>query len=380
VSSPATRAEELLAYAARHVPWWREALGGGRERVAAARWSELPTMDRALIGERFDDLVADRAVRREAALAHYRSRPGEPMAGGVRVFLSAGAHGEPVPLLYDEGMWAAYVRSLRAALAAVGAEGGRVALVGSDDLAHTLGRLQELASPGLAVPIGLQDGVGRACERLEELQPDAVYGIASAIALVAELRPRIAPVAVLTGTDALDEDGRELVEEAFGATPRVSYGLTELGLVAVECRHGGDLHVHEENVLLEQTEGRTYATNLVNRIQPMIRLHLPERVELRRAPCACGGSPLRLRLHGGRASAAWRVPGAGGGTVALHPIVLRSALDPLVLPRLPEVRWTGDELHVALDAGSTATAERRLRTALARAGADPRILAVVLRD
>lgn len=375
--SPAGRAEELLAYAARRVPWWREALRGAPRPV---RWGarELPTTDRGLVSARFDDLVADRAVTRAQALAHYRSRPQDPMPGGIRVFLSAGARGEPVPLLYDEPAWRAYVRAIVRMLAAAGAPpDGTVALVGTDDPAHTLWRLQELAPPGRAVAVGLQDGVEQACARLEELQPDALYGIASAIALLAERAPRIAPRLVVTGTDALDPAGRAAIRRAFGADPLVSYGLTEAGLVAAQCRFGGALHVNEADVLLERADDRVCATNLGNRLQPMIRFALPERLRLDAGPCACGGAPLRLTLCGGRRTVVWRLPGLAGGTVALHPIVLRSALDPLALPRLPRAAWEGASLRVALPLRGADEAEGRLRRALERAGVDPRALAVV---
>lgn len=374
MSSPVARAEELLAYAARRVPWWREAVGR-----APGAWSpeRLPAMDRALVSERFDDLVADRAVGREEAVARYRRRPETPWRDGIRVFVSAGAHGEPVPLLYDEEAWRSYLRAIRAALAAAGAPpDGTLALVGTDDPAHTLWRLQELAPPGRAVAIGLQEGVERACERLEALRPDAVYGIASAIELVAERHPQIAPVAVLTCTDALGPAGRTTIRQAFGVDPLVSYGLTETGLVAAQCRRGGAMHASEESLLLEHDGGSTYATNLANRIQPMLRFRLPERPTVTWERCACGGSPMRLRLTGGRTASVWRVPGANGGTVALHPIVLRSALDPLVLPRLPSVRWDGQILQVSHVEDDAAEISGRLRRALQRAGADPEVLAV----
>ncbi len=156
-------------------------------------------------------------------------------------------------------------------------------------------------------------------------------------------------------------------------------GRRSFGLIASQCSHAEELHVDEQAVLLEQHDGATYATNLVNRIQPMIRLRLPERVELRRMPCSCGGSSLRLRLHGGRSTPILRLPAAHGGTVALHPIVLRTALDPLLLRRLPSVEWGGQVLRVTLEAEQASAAEQRLVAALARAGVDPGVLVVTAR-
>jgi hypothetical protein len=370
------KAERLLARAAQEVPLWRDLLGG--RGPAEWTWGDLPITDRQLICDRFDDSVRGRAVSRERAVAHYRAAPGEPLADGTEVFVSAGARGEPAPFLCDTGAWRANLETLRRALEAIGAEeGGALALVGTDDPAHTLPRLRSLGPEGETEVIGLQEGVDRACERIEELRPRVVFGIASAIALIAAARPKIAPGAVMTGTDALGEAEAELIEDAFGIVPRGSYATTELGLLAAQCERGGAMHVSEEQVLVEGTGAGACATNLENRIQPIIRFALPEQVEVWEEACACGRTGQRLRFDGGRVTRAWDLPGAQGGTVPIHPIVLRSALDPLLLRQLPKVSWEGGAFRVEVEAEAAEEARKRVPFALARAGADPAVLEVV---
>lgn len=375
MSSPATaRARSLLEDAAERVPLWKELVG---ERAARIEWAEVPTTRRSLLESRFDDSVADRAVSREQAIDHYRRSPGKPLPSGAQVFVSAGAHGRPIPVLSDTEAWQANLAALRRALAAAGApEDGRVALVGSNDPAHTLPRLRPLDPRGEALVIGLQDSVAGARSQLEQARPDVIFGIASAIALLADQEVNVSPAAVLTSTDGLDARQVKAVERAFGVTPRATYSTTELGLVASQCREGGDMHVAAEEVLVEETGSGGCATNLTNRLQPAIKMLLPEGVFLSESPCRCGGSALRLRLQGGRRAEVLTLPAVGGGRVPVHPIVFRSALDPLLLERLPSVRWDGSRLRVGVEGEAVEEARDRLLPALARAGVDPGVLTV----
>jgi phenylacetate-coenzyme A ligase PaaK-like adenylate-forming protein len=71
---------------------------------------------------------------------------------------------------------------------------------------------------------------------------------------------------------------------------------------------------------------RLLVTNLFNRTLPLIRYELDDLVTLSPDPCPCG-RPLRvIAALEGRSDDILRLPGASGGTVAVHPHALRSPL------------------------------------------------------
>ncbi|MEA2475439.1 MAG: hypothetical protein QOE06_3354 [Thermoleophilaceae bacterium] len=374
------RARQALAAAAR-TPLWRELLGGADP--ATVPWESLPTTGRDLLSDRFADSVTDPALTLERVREHMRTRPGEPL-DGYELFSSAGRTGRLAAFVYDRDAWDKYLGAVLRRFEPIGiarAQRVRVALVGTDDPAHTLPRTLTLFPRGAV--FGLQGGLADCAEALGRFRPQALYGLSSAIAMLADEqlagRLDIAPELVLAGTDALDGDARDRIRRAFGVEPHDSYASTEGGLIAAECAEHGGLHVNEDLVRLEPDHGGVLVTNLVNRVQPFVRYRVPDAVELDERPCACGAVSARLRLRGGRSNRPWRLAGPGGELVAVHPIVGRSALDALGAGPL-SLRSDGGRLRVAVPSRMAGEARRRLGAAVARAGADEACVMVVPED
>jgi phenylacetate-CoA ligase len=55
-------------------------------------------------------------------------------------------------------------------------------------------------------------------------------------------------------------------------------------------------------------------------VQPLIRLEVADAVTLTSAPCACGRTLRRIERVDGRADDVMWLPGAGGRSVAVHPM------------------------------------------------------------
>src|SRR5262245_51875340 len=68
------RLTTLVAYAAPRSPYWAQALAGYDPAVGL---ESLPVLDKATMMERFDDLVTDRRLRRDALLAHVEHVEGD---------------------------------------------------------------------------------------------------------------------------------------------------------------------------------------------------------------------------------------------------------------------------------------------------------------
>ena len=185
-----------------------------------------------------------------------------------------------------------------------------------------------------------------------------------------------------SGAEVLDPIDREIVEQASGRPVREIYMATE-GLFGVGCRHG-TLHLAEDVVRFEwETVPGSgllvpIVTDMVRRVQPMIRYRMNDLLELSAAPCPCG-SPFQAvaRIHG-RMDDVFEFE-AERGRVMVTPDVLRNAVvdsDPRIRDYRIVQRADGqvaveleeylpDEVHSAVRAA--------LGRALARFGAGPEI-------
>lgn len=148
--------------------------------------------------------------------------------------------------------------------------------------------------------------------RLERLGPALLYGYPSAVHRLAQAarargwRPRARLRAVvLTGEPAYAFQ-RRAIEDAFGCPAAEEYGSGEMGCMAFECPHG-TLHVTAENVLLEIVPlphpwagegGLILATQLRNRLLPLVRYETGDLGVAVPGPCPCGRGLPGIRVLG----------------------------------------------------------------------------------
>jgi phenylacetate-CoA ligase len=98
---------------------------------------------------------------------------------------------------------------------------------------------------------------------------------------------------------------RAAIEEAYGAACFDHTGMTELGPTGFSCSQRDGIHLIESEFIFEvldqegrpADEGELVATNLGRWGMPLIRYRTGDRVNVSRAPCACG-SPF-IKVIGG---------------------------------------------------------------------------------
>jgi phenylacetate-CoA ligase len=168
----------------------------------------------------------------------------------------------------------------------------------------------------------------------------------------------------------------ERVRAAWGVEPFDCFGSTE-AVYGGDCAEHAGIHVFEDQCLVEVVDGRLVVTSFIRRTQPLIRYELGDLAELDTSPCACGRSLARMGAIAGRADDVLDLPATAGGTVAVHPIAIRSPL--AAVPELRRYKVIADRdgmrVLVELREGSGAVADRvadLLRDGLAKAGADVR--------
>jgi phenylacetate-CoA ligase len=264
----------------------------------------------------------------------------------------------------------------------------RVASVLSPGARHMTARFNLSIDVGAHRTLRLDAGRGggaRSEQRaaLEAFRPDALIGYASAVGLLAcdqlDGRLSIQPRIVATTSEVRTDEALERIRAAWGTEPFDVFGSTE-SLYGGDCAQHAGIHVFEDQSLVEVVDGKLVVTSFIRRTQPLIRYELCDLAELDTSPCACGRSLARIGAIAGRADDILQLPAAGGGTVSVHPIAIRSPLS--AVPELRRYKVVHDRsgLHVLIElrSGGDEVAGRvaaKLRDGLAQAGAavEPRV-------
>jgi phenylacetate-CoA ligase len=333
------RLTELVRYAAQRSPYYREAAAGYDPAVGLR---SLPSLGKATMMERFDDIVADPRLRRDALLEHVeRLRGDELYLGRYRAMTTSGSSGRKGLFVYDEAGWTAIGAQFLYFSAVIGTRPRiprlRWAALGGGSAAHMSRRGAQTMDVGLhrllSLPVTLS--VAEIVRALNRFQPDTLTVYPSmAVLLAAEQlagRLRVSPRTITTTSELRTPEAAARIEEAFGVRPYDLYGTTE-GLWGGECEHHDGVHLFEEDVIAENVDeegrpvpdgepgARLLVTNLANRVQPIIRLEVGDAVTLTSAPCLCGRTLRRIERIEGRVDDVIWLPGADGRPVALHPL------------------------------------------------------------
>ncbi|GGG64216.1 hypothetical protein GCM10011374_29730 [Kocuria dechangensis] len=381
------RLAELVAFAREHSAYYRRLYQDLPERVDDV--TSLPVTDKRELMAHFDEVVTDPAVTLEAVQAFVAdpARIGERFTGKYLVATTGGTTGRRGIFVLDDRNWtvASGLMSIMGRtwlswrdLARMVARGARFAALiatGGHFLAVATSTREKREKPRRHRMLGLfsvHEPLPDLVARLNSFDPAYMLGYASVLRLLAGEqeagRLHLRPVLVVSTAEGLPADDRSRMERAFGAVVREVYGCTETGYAAYSCARGW-LHLLDDWVIVEAvdadhrpvppgTESHTVLmTNLANRVQPIIRYDVGDRVLVRPGPCECGDPAPAIRVQG-RASDVLTFPAADGqGRVTVPPLALGTVVD----------RTPGVELFQVVQ---TAPAVLRVRL-LAATGSDP---------
>jgi phenylacetate-coenzyme A ligase PaaK-like adenylate-forming protein len=147
------------------------------------------------------------------------------------------------------------------------------------------------------------------------------------------------PVAVMSGGETLLPKLKAKIEHTFACPVINRYGMSEVGFIASECRHGY-LHIDTSahHVEIVSDSGRPVSDGIVGQIvisgirnatMPLLRYNTGDIGALRREPCGCGSFSPRLVDFGGR-----EIPNLSLPTGAsFSPLILTGSL----FDRFPEM-------------------------------------------
>lgn len=365
----------LVAHARRHSPYYAALYRDLPEGIDDL--SALPITARPELMAHFDDWATDRAVTWQAASAFLADAAniGGDFLGRYTLWTTSGTTGDPTVLVHDARSIGVYMgvaaartlpdRRLVLELARRGTRTAGVYATGGHYLACALTARRHRLRPSTRKSVrifSVQDPLEQTVEGLNAYQPAMLGGYPSVLRLLADEqragRLRIDPVLVTSGGEALYPAERSAIAEAFGAPVTNPYACSEAGILAAECAHGWQ-HVNADWVILEPVDAdfrptppgeyayTTLLTYLGNRLQPIIRYNLGDRLITRPDPCPCG-NPLPAVQVEGRTNDVLLFRTHAGKWVPVLPLAITSAFDASHLGRHQLVQTGATELSVRL--------------------------------
>jgi phenylacetate-CoA ligase len=370
----------------------------------------LPVVDKATVMDRFDELVTDPRLTLAAVEAHLDGLDGDALLlGRYRAMATGGSTGRKGVFVADRDEWRQYLAGFFRWNHYVGLRPRlprrRIASIAAARPLHMTYRMAANVDVGLYRVLRLEATAPPAVmvEALNRHQPEFLYAYGSVLGLLAaeqlEGRLRIGPAAIASSGETHTDELRDAIRSAWGTSTFELYAMTEAGILGSHCERHTGIHLFEDQAIVEVVDERNrpvppgqvghklLVTNLVTRAQPLLRYEVSDMVAVAAERCGCG-RPFRL-LAGieGRNDDILYFPTAAGGTTAVHPLALRSAL--AGIPGLAQYKVVHDtdglHVRVALRPGADPAETVRLVSArltdrLTTQGAARPAVQVELRD
>ena len=177
-----------------------------------------------------------------------------------------------------------------------------------------------------------QDSAEEFIELLNSYKPEYLYGYANALKVFAQMidpsKLKIRLKAVVSTSETLVDEDRDLIASAFGCPVANEYGARDAGILAYSCPKG-HMHLNIENAFFEVLDPRTLepiekagesgvlaVTDLLTRAQPRLRWLLGDSITLSDDTPDCGITLPLVKSIDGRNDAI--LVGSGGKLIHGH--------------------------------------------------------------
>lgn len=331
----------------------------------------MPSVTKATLMERFDDVITDREVHLAEVEVHLaRATATDRFRGRYRVAATGGTTGRRGIFLADPDEWSTILASYARANDWAGIPAGlthrlRVAVVSSRNPTHQSSIVGATLRSRFVPTLRLDatDPMEEIVVALNAFRPDSLVGYASILRLLADEqlagRLALAPQAVMSASEVLTDETRARIRSA---------------LVIAEV-------VDSDNQPVPTGEfgAKLLVTVLFSRTQPLIRYELSDRIRASDGTCP-DGRPFGL-FDGieGREEDLLSLAGLDGRPVTIHPHVFHAVLDSLPLAGWQVIEEV-DGLRVLIattsDAVIAADVQALVEDALRSAGVAPQRVAV----
>jgi phenylacetate-CoA ligase len=380
---------------------------------SGADFQQLPPVTKLQLMANFDDWSTDRAVTRQSADAFMADKTlvGEPYLGKYLICSSSGSSGHRGIFVYGAGeslyRWRTVLQAGMISgknlfqkirwlnISATGDHFGSLASFTRLEKARQRSPFMRLAFEGIRT-ISTTTPLNEMVADMNQYQPTLIFGYSTVIVSLAQEqiagRLHVKPSIVSMGGEWISDTDRQQIAAAFPCMIRDAYSSAECPSIAHSCTEGW-LHVCSERTIVEPVDENyqpvapgeqshtVLITDLVNRVQPLIRYDQGDSVTLRPDPCPCGNPFPAIRVMG-RKNDMLRMHTEDGTLKQLSPMTFYVLLD--LIPGLRRwqviqsgpltVRLRIETLSPEIDAQTWATVYQRLQGYFVRQG----LLAVIV--
>jgi putative adenylate-forming enzyme len=355
----------LIEYARTSSPFYRRLYSHLSEPIPALQ--QLPPVTKPELMENFDDWATDRAITRQSAEAFMADKTliGEPFLGKYLICSSSGTSGHRGIFVYDTkpeslyrwqsvlqaGMvrWQHFFKKIRwLNISAIGDHFGSLASFTRLEKTRQRSPFMRLAFEGIRT-LSVTTPLPELVAEINRYQPTILFGYSTIIVSLAQEqlagRLHITPEIVSMGGEWISDADRQQIATAFRCRVRDAYSSAECAAIASSCKYGW-LHVCSERTIVEPVDEHykpvapgvqshtALITNLINRVQPIIRYDQGDSVTLRPDPCPCGNPFPAIHVMG-RKNDMLRMHSTDGELKLLSPMTFYVLLD--MIPTLR--RW-----------------------------------------
>jgi phenylacetate-CoA ligase len=352
------RLQELVTFARSRSRYYAHVYRDVPEQVTDV--TQLPVVTKAELMSHFDEWVTDPVITKYDAEVFIAdpSLIGHDYLDRYVVCTTSGSTGIPAILVHDHRALAVYnvlgyIRSLPVFLSSLRNIGalirgkGRLAAIfvsGGHFLGNTMSARRSRKMRWRAKTQRIFSALTPIDELVRELnafQPVIVGGYPSVLRVLAKEqdagRLHIHPKLINAAGETLWDPIRQHIATAFRCSVSNYYGSSEAVGLTFECKHR-QLHVNSDWYILEpvdehdqpvppgQLSHSVLVTNLANRVQPIIRYKMGDRVNISPDTCLCG-SPFPLIHVIGRTDEVLSLPTEQGGAVEILPLAISTIVE-----------------------------------------------------
>lgn len=305
--------QNLLQYAREHSDYYRDRI------PADLDLSKVPPINKLDFIANFDSIVTDKNVTMERVMDKIKScgTEGAVLDGKYSISMTSGSTGNPTIILQDADFQntstvASFFRTLKAQFPIVMvAESGGFGTEAST-IKHNTKNFKAVEKMILPIDVAAES-IDTIIEKLQKLGPATLIGYTGVMTIMAnkliDKGVTIPEKRVYVSGEKCMPSDKTVIGRAFACQDvRIIYGCTEGGEIAHECQYG-HLHMMSDCVKIEPVDennnpvgydklsDKVLLTNLSNRVQPIIRYEVTDRITVHQG-CPCGCKDDWLEIEG----------------------------------------------------------------------------------
>ena len=336
------RLSALLLYAKSHSPWYKKTLAKiNLKNFTVARLHELPTINKTILMDHWDDIVTNRKLSLALVENHLRRKNHEIdtlyLNGRYHVLSTGGTSGKRGIFIYDWDEWITFYLSFiryplynhdRSGILTIHLDAKIVNLNVSNTATASFSLAQNFTPenqhlyflPMATTPLNI------VITRLQQIQPDVLYAAPSYIHRICQLVQKgeltIQPKFIFLLGEPLFELTKALIKNTWPQVHVVNnYGCCE-GLTGLSCRTDSDeMHLNDDLCIAEPLDeqnqpveagiltSKLYLTNLYNYTLPLIRYENAEQMLFVNKSCDCGNVHQIIKAPASRPAYDFHFPG-----------------------------------------------------------------------